>query len=255
MEIESKYYFISSKNTSRNFSYIVKWNRRFYVEIDENVDLLQRIELTIDKFPDSVIEKPKSSKYEKVKPILKESFLDYYKLVIKLITKQLNSDGEFYLLKNGKDWFQVESYMIGKWNISIDFRDSIASLWLQVNSSSNFSGRPNSRKHGIPITKEKFEIFLRLTLKFLYDPDSYPILLDSFVANFYFLANEDAETENLMFSTDQALKDILAQLELRKRNIEKRLIETDNDNESDRIKLRGEIDGINYAISTMKISQ
>ncbi len=87
----------------------------------------------------------------------------------------------------------------------------------------------------------------------MYDPDSYPILLDSFIKNFYCLAGkgEEEEIDNLLFNTDQSLKEILDQLELRKRNIEKRLIEVDTDNETERIKFRGEIDGINYAINTI----
>jgi hypothetical protein len=38
---------------------------------------------------------------------------------------------------------------------------------------------------------------------------------------------------------------------MRKINIEKRLIEVDTDSNIDRVKLRGELDGIEYAIKTM----
>jgi len=252
MATESKYYFITTNYSAHNLSQVVKWNEDYYVEVKEDVDFIQSVGLTINKFSDSKNDKPKNSKYEKVKPILKEVFLDHYRLAIRLINKQLNIDGEFYLLKNSKDWIQVQSYTNAKRNVSIDFRDAIDSLWFRVCSTPSMKSRPTSRKHGTSIAREQFDIFLRLALKFLYDSDSYRILLDSFISNFYSLAEEGEDIENLMFNTDQSLKDIMKQLELRKRNLEKRLIEVDTDNDSERIKFRGEINGIDYSINTIK---
>jgi len=75
-------------------------------------------------------------------------------------------------------------------------------LSLTANSSSGFAGWPNSRKNGIPIPRERFQIFLQLSLKFLSDPDGYSTLLDYFIKDFYVLTNEEEEIENLIFITD-----------------------------------------------------
>ena len=80
---ESRYYFITTNYSSRNISQVAKWDKDFYVSVNENVDFIQSIDITINKFSESVFEKPKNSKFEKVKPILKEIFLDHYILAIK----------------------------------------------------------------------------------------------------------------------------------------------------------------------------
>jgi hypothetical protein len=81
------------------------------------------------------------------------------------------------------------------------------------------------------------------------------ILFEIYLKNFYGLAAGEKKIEPFILRSEKSFDGVLEQLETRKKNIEKRLIEVDKDSESDRIRLRGEIDGINYAISTVKSSQ
>lgn len=52
---------------------------------------------------------------------------------------------------------------------------------------------------------------------------------------------------------DESIKEISEKIQQRKQNIEKRLIEKDDDTENERVQLRGEFDGLNYSIDALKI--
>ena len=54
-------------------------------------------------------------------------------------------------------------------------------------------------------------------------------------------------------SNAKAIKDIISQIEDRKLFIEKQLIEVDNISKEDRIKLRGELTGLSFALETINV--
>jgi hypothetical protein len=261
MAKESKYFYITEVPIgykSKRQPRLVKWNEDYQIEVDENVDYHQYLSLYINKLSEKDTLKPESSSYEKVKPILKEIFIDHYSLALKFISEVDILDSELYLLKRSKDWFQIAYFSIdekNKQNILIDFRDGIEDLWLMLHSSSNYRDRPAMRKDGAAISQVLFKQFLNLTLKFLYDPDSYKILLTPFLKDFHGLATGKRKVESLILSSATSFNNILEQLEMRKKNIEKRLIEVDKDSEFDRVRLRGEIDGINFAINTINVNK
>jgi hypothetical protein len=251
---EIKYYYVKTKDTFFNRNpELIRWSDDSYITMNEEVDYSQSIGIAVYKSLGEKFEKPKSTQYEVVRPILKEIFFDHFNLAVKLLSKKVIDEGEFYILKYKKDWIKVHGYTPAKMHILINFMDSLEYLDLNISSSYGHKDRPNCRKEGTLITKEQFTLILRLTLKFLYDPDSYKILLDSFLKDYYTLAVEGQEIEDLMLSTNHSFSSITEQLELRKKNIEKRLIEVDTDSELERIKLRGEIEGLNYALTTIKI--
>jgi len=257
MSDESKYYYISEvpvAYTSRRTPRLEKWNCNFSVELDENVDFRQYITLSIDKLLEKSVPKTKSTKYEKVRPIIKEIFLKRYSLALKYIQEEEVDEGEFYLNQHSKDWFEIAYFSKDekrKQNIQIDFRDDIKNLWLTIDSSLGHKGRPNFRKNGKPITIDQFKQFLDLTLQFLYDSDSLFIFLENYLKNFYKLIGGENQIDGFIISAEKCFTDILALLNTRKSNIEKRLIEVDTDSNIERVKLRGEIDGIEYAIRTI----
>ena len=92
-------------------------------------------------------------------------------------------------------------------------------------------------------------------MKFLSDQNSYKVYLDSYLKDFYSLTKGDNAIIEFELSAERAYKEIFYLLESRKTTIEKRLIENDQDSPEDRIRLRGEIDGINYALSSIKINK
>ena len=231
------------------------WNKNYYIEVQENVEANQYIEVYVGRFAEEICDKPKSDHYERVRPILNELFFDHYLIALKRLNKIDLSEGEFYLIANNEDWFQVEFYSINRKpcnNISIDFRDSIDSLWLMVHGHSRNGRRANARKNGILITSTQFKQILDLTLKYLSDLESLKILLLNYIKSFKSLCEGEIDYEIFKISDEKIFEKVVDQLKVRKSNIEQRLIQNDEDSEADRIKMRGEIDGINYALETIK---
>jgi hypothetical protein len=120
-----------------------------------------------------------------------------------------------------------------------------------IDSSQGHKERPGFRKSGKAITIDKFMQFLNLNLQFLYDSDSLLIFLEDYLKNFYSLIDEKSHIDGFIVSAEKQFADILEQLSTRKNHIEKRLIEVDTDSSFERAKLRGELDGIEYAIKTV----
>lgn len=252
MAQEDRFYYICP--LLRQQPQVVKWNPVYRVEVEENVDFRQYISITINKLNQKDSEKPKSDVYTKVRPIIKEVFQSHYSLAIKLIYETVLDEGEFYLYRHSKHWFEVQYFSKdekNKLHLEIDFRDFIESLWLTVRCMPGHKGRPTARKKATLITDELFKRFLHLTIQFLYDADSYPVLLEDFIKNFYRLCKRESTIEGLILTDEKTLERILEQLTDRKTSIEKRLIENDNDSHLDRAKLRGELEGVAYAIKVV----
>jgi len=260
MTKESKYYYITYYqflySSSNQQPILVKWNEHYYVDINENVEDRQVFNISIDKLSDRGFDKPKSTEFEKVKPILGDLFNDYYFLALRTLSAKDFKEGEYYIIKNRKEWIQVEYYPLkekDRYSLSIDFNNNIKEFMLELNRSLGHKGRPNARKNGSPIEFEEFIQYLNLTLKFLADPDSYKVYLETYLKNFNNLVNGKNIVEAFDISSAKVFEKILNQLNGRKATVEKRLIEEDSDALEDRIKLRGELEGLNYAISTIKI--
>jgi len=257
MALENKYYYITYPSSQRHLPEVVKWNESFTVEVAENVDFKQVIDLSINKLQKNV-SKPVSDKYKKVKPVIKEIFLDHYTLALKFIHESDIDDGEFYLSKKSKDWYVIEYYSKNekeKRKIEIDFRDSIEDLWLKFSSTPGFNGRPIARKKASPITEVQFKQFLNLTIQFFYDPDSLTTFLNDYIKNFYSLCQGETKIEGFIISAEKSFQIISDQLTSRKEYLEKRLIENDNDSALDRMKFRGELEGILYAMNVIKANK
>jgi hypothetical protein len=242
------------KFTSNRQPSVIKWTPVFSLEVEENVEWRQFISLSIFKHGGKGLTKPVSDTYTKVKPIIKETFLDHYTLALKYIHESPIDDGEFYLYQHSKDWYEVTYFSKtekDKRGIEIDFRDGIEDLWLMFNGFPGHKNRPKFRKNGKPLTEEIFRQFLNLTIQYFYDPDSVTIYLEDYIKNFRSLCAGDNKIQGFVISANKAFEAIIQQLELRKQHIEKQLIESHSDSSVDRAKLRGELEGINYAIKTI----
>ena len=258
MKKDYKYFY--ETNTVRDWSCVKKWNGTYIVEVKEDVEYEQYIDLSFSKFPNAFFPRPKTSKFEKIRAILKEIFLDHYNLALKLLNKDISETGEFYLLQQSKDWYYIYYFSDDnamKKSISIDFRNFMDYMYLTIHGEPNFRSRKGARNNGTAITYTHFMQIFRLILKFLYDSDSYDIYQDDFTKNFFLLVQSDEyeDIPDLMFSTDESFKEILERISRRKRKIEKRLIEKDDDTELDRARLRGEIDGLHYALKTISANK
>jgi hypothetical protein len=236
---------------------LVRWNPRYYVQVDEEVDHYQYIDLYILKLLQKDIDKLESSDYEVVQSIPHETFFHHYTPALKNIQQAKIDDGEFYIIKESNDWGIVRYFSQNekqKLSIEIDFRDGVESLSLDVRVERGHKYRPASRKKGIPITVDRFRSFLLLTTHFLFSSNNYLVNLDNYVKKFHALLIDDEKDSDLLISAETPLNIALVQLGIRKEEIEKRLIEHDSDSPVDRAKLRGELEGLNYAVSVINMS-
>ena len=257
MAFENKYYYITYPSSQSHLPEVLKWNESFTIEVGENVDFRQVIDLSINKLKNN-ISKPVSDTFKKVKPIINEIFLDHYTLALKFIHETEIDEGEFYLSKKSKNWYVIEYYSKNekeKRKIEIDFRDSIEDLWLMFRFCPGFNGRPLARKKASPITEVQFKQFLNLTIQFLYDPDSLSTFLNDYIKNFYLLCKGETKIEGFVISAEKSFQIILDQLTSRKEYLERRLIENDKDSALDRMKFRGELEGILYAMKVISANK
>ena len=256
MELEDKYYYVNSK-MNRQGNSLVKWNERFTIDVSEEYEWKQYIEVYLLKYKDKP-EKPKSESYQKVRPILKELFEDHYDGALRFIAKTNIEEWEHYIIKIDKKRIRIEAYSTKESNtigsISITLLNDIEDVDFTIFASRDLKGRPQARKHGTLITYEHFKQALNLTLQYLSDHESLLVYHEQFCNNFFQIVNGNANKVELFdISAEKSFKQIILQLEKRKKEIEKRLIENDQDSKDIRLQLRGELEGINYSLKTIDI--
>jgi len=257
MAPEDRYYYIKHVSLSvpqRIYSSLVKMSESFSVEINENVDFSQRIQVEVNRFGGKNDTKMTGSKYEKVTPMVKDVFLGYYNLALKYMHEHIIDDGEFYLLRHSKQFYEAQYFSRNekdKSNINIKFVDRIQALSVDLDCGPGHKYRTRFRKEASPITEEQFRQFFNLTIRFIYDPDSYTVFTEDYIKNFQMLCEGDNKIPGFIISAEQIFQHIQSKLQARKEFIEKHLIENDTDSAAERVRLRGELDGILYAISVI----
>ncbi len=253
-------YFILTGNPkaySRNFeTLLLCWTPNCEVELDEDVENYQYLNVSINKLDERPFAQPKTAKYQRVKPILPELFNDYYSLLLSKVSDTPFEDNDEYFERYHHKGFYEVQYFAGKNNekfeIGIRFTDDIKSFSVSVSRSHGFSYRSGWVRSGVSISKEKFLQYFNLTIQFLADYNSYLVFLDEYTRYFPELIAGDTTFKGLFISPEQTLNRIIEQLESRKQFIEKRLINSDSDTNDIRRQLRGELDGLLYAIKTIK---
>lgn len=252
MPKDDKYYYsYTTSNFLKQEPLVIIWDPNYIVEVEEDVDRRQHISLNINKLNQKDFTRPKSDTYTKVRSIIKQVFDKHYSLALKYVQQTNLDDGEFYLHKHNKDWYEAKYFSMdakSKCSIEIDFRDGVDSLWISLICSPRYRGRPAARKEATATSKEQFQQLLNLTLNFLDDTSSYQLLLDDFIYHFYGICKGETKLEGILLSEGKRFDSIIEQLVLRKNYIEKRLIENDDDPPLERARMRGELDGVQYAL-------
>lgn len=258
MPLQDKYYYIHSDkgDYSRSFH---KWNERFTINIFEDYETTQLVDIYILKYRERLL-KPTSSPYEKVRPVIMEIFEDYYNGALRFITRYNIEDWEYYITQNSKGSAKIEAYSsdksVNKGFIKLELNNDIENLSLIIHAFEGIRGRKHARNNGDLITYEHFKQFLNLIFKFLSDHNSLLINHKSFTDDFNELLTDDSKKINLFdISAEKSFKQIITQLMKRKKAIERRLIENDKDSTNDRLRLRGELDGIIYSLKTIDINK
>lgn len=254
----NKYYFVKSNyGLNRQREYITKWNERYTIDLHENYEWTPCITVDILKYNEKM-ERVKNEKYQKVKPILEELFNDYHNGTLNFLSKWNFRDWEYYITDKKRNWIQIVAYSSedssDKGSITLSLSDHIEDLHFSISTDKGVSGRRSARNKGIPITHEHFCQFFNISLQYLSDHESMLIHHEQFLDNFRNLSEgKEDEVKIFDYRADEAFNKIINQLEKRKKVIEQRLIENDQDTKEDRLKLRGELDGIKYSLKTINI--
>lgn len=258
MSKNDKYYFKQPKNYSFAYSQpheLIRWNPEYVVEVDEEIEAYQYISLSMNKLGLKAAEKPTTSEFDLVKPIIREVFIEHYSFAVKYIHNAEMDEGECYLYKRSKDWIIIRYFSKDekkKFRIDIDLRDGIEYFSLYTRTERGHKGRRDTRNHGEPITMETFLRFFHVTTQFLSDSDSLQIFRDDYIKNMKELANGKDVQVDFVLTKEKYFSEILEQLAMRRNVLEKRLIENDSDSITERAQLRGELKGLDYAVTTVK---
>jgi hypothetical protein len=261
MAEESQFYYLTPKGrltSLNNKSFLIKWNKTYYVTIEESGNENQCLSVSVEKFADNESEPPTSNKFEKVKSILEDVFNDNYYYGLRCISATKITNGEYYIVEHSKNYLEIKCYPKEEKNsqsVIISFLDSIEDLSITIDTSQRFKGRLNARNHGTAIPFRKFKQFLNLTLKFFSDQNSYNIYLDTYLKNFKNLIQGKEPVGGFDISSEKAFKNIIEQLETNIATIEKKLIEKDNLSKNERAILRAEMKALKYAIKTILLYQ
>lgn len=258
--MEDQYFYIkyqSPFNSRGPFAYLAKWNPMYCLDVYENVDYYQVIHFSIYKLGQKD-NKPTGDKYTKVKSVIKEVFFDHYKLAIKYIHETAIDEGEFYTLRYSKDWTEFQYFSKNektKQNIKISFSDKVDEFTLKIECEPGHKYRPKFRREGTAMPAEVFKQLLNLSIQFCYDPDGMATLVEEYIKKYMLIAGGDTKVEGLVISTSKSFEEIFKQLQLRTDYLEKRLKENDEDSSLERAKLRGELEGIGYAVKVINMNK
>jgi hypothetical protein len=248
MNDQTKYYYIIEKLSLLGSirETVHQWNPNFQVQVENGF----RIQIEIDKLHEKRGSEPENSEFQEVKTITREIFLKQYRLAINQFFKEEIVEGSFYLMEHSEEFYEIVYFSENKKErkiIVIDFREDIG--WVSLTISSVTSKRKSTFiKKAKVITIDRFKNFLQLTRRFLDDSDSVLGTVENYIKNFNKLVSGKDEIGRLITTGERYFASVLEQLKMRKSDIEKHLIEVDTDSNTDRTKLRGELNGIDYAI-------
>lgn len=247
-----KYFLHTPTGYRYHQSSLVRMSKNFQLEINENVEL-PSFEIYLVKLEESPIKSPKSTEYDKYKQIAKETYDNYFQLSLKEVFNSKWEEAEYFLNINSPTWIEVIAFTQDKKNkfyIHIDLRDSIEGLCLDLTKGNSFSRKQGYKKNSSPIDEAMFMNALKETVKFFEDQNSYHINVENYLKRIKEIAEGNfSETKSEKTTNIDAL---INQLELKKKDITHRLIENDSDSENIRATLRGEKDGIEYSLRTIK---
>lgn len=197
----------------------------------------------------------KSDEYNIIKSAAKDDFYRAYNSCLRNIHHIDLSDGEFYLVKKkqspvlGIAWFsRQEKRRLG---LLVEFFDNEKDFHLTIDC--NIQAGKNAhhfRKAGNTLSPMAFRFFFNGVLNFLHDPENYhvgyEILMDQYRS---ITAGEVPDISPPLSSswnpdTSVAIDKITNRISA----IERRLIELDTDTSNERMKMRGELEGLKFAL-------
>lgn len=223
--------------------------------IGENVEAPD-FELNIVKIDTHKLPRPTGTSYQKCKEISVETYKKHFAYALSNLRNTLWIDAEYYLIDKSSTWFVLAMYTTDpkdRFSIIIDVRNSLEITIIDIHKSSNFTNRTSYRKKAKPISNEIFIACFRETIKFIDDSVSYHLNIESYLSRMQEIIKGNYDLSNSPSVID--INQVIDQLDTKKKLLEKRLMENDTDSPIDRATLRGEIEGLKYALNVIKVMQ
>lgn len=237
---------------------IYRYSSAMMVSVETNIDRRQHICVYFTKNGNkSAYETDwKSTDACIVKPATKEAFYQAYNHNLAYLHENDYSQGECYLntsngrLPHGMARFSASEQ--DKKGLIIAFHNEPKDFTLRIDNFKTWKGIQHFRKAGHVIELSQFAQFYKGVLHFLHDPENYEIHYELLIQQFKaIIVGEQPELPTYSYMPLDH-NPIREKIEYRIAAIEKRLIELDSDSREERIKMRGELDGLKFALQLMQ---
>lgn len=197
----------------------------------------------------------KSDEYNIIKSAAKDDFYEAYNSCLQNIHHVDLSDGEFYLVKKkqshaqGIAWFsKKEKRRLG---LLIEFYDDKKDFHLSIDCNIQVGKNAHHfRRAGNVLAPTAFRSIYNTFLNFLHDPENYHTGHAILMNQYHNIAMGEVPEITVSVSSSWNPDNTIAIDKIKKRisSIEQRLIELDTDTSGNRTKMRGELEGLKFAL-------
>jgi hypothetical protein len=250
-------HFYIETTRSNDDSSLIRLSRDLMVSFSLPVDQKKNLSINVGKNGNQAFEGEfKTDEYSIIKRISKDKFCqDYYQL-LRCYHELDISSGEFFLIKKkdmatGMVWFSGEP--VRRLGLSIDFYNADRIISLTIDCCVRFGKNVRHfRKAGNIIDEDKFHLFLRVLFHYLHDYENLSFNLKPLFGQFEEVVNGGKLTFPSASDWQKDNSVAIEKLTNRILSVEKRLLEIDNDTPEERIRMRGELEGLRFALTTIK---
>ena len=251
-------HFYIETTRSNDDSGLIRLSRDLMVAFSLPVDQKKNLSINVGKNGNQVFEGEfKTDEYTIIKRISKDEFYQNYHQLLRCYHEIDISSGELYLIKKknmattGMVWFSAEP--VRRLGLSIDFYNADKIITLTIDCSVQFGKNVRHfRKASNIINQGKFHLFLRVLFHYLHDYENLSSNLKPLFGQFEEVVNGGKLTLPGISDWQKDNNVAIEKLTNRILSIEKRLLEIDNDTPEERIRMRGELEGLKFALITIK---
>lgn len=197
----------------------------------------------------------KSDEYNIIKSAAKDDFYEAYNRYLQNIHHVDLSDGEFYLVKKkqshaqGIAWFSKEEKR--RLGLLIEFYDNKRDFHLRIDCNIQ-AGKivHHFRRASNTLSPSAFRSFFNRIFNFLHDPENYHVGHAILMNQYRLIAVGEVPEITVPASSSWNPGNSIAVDKIKNRitAIEQRLIGLDTDSSDDRVKMRGELEGLKFAL-------
>jgi hypothetical protein len=259
MSENNEKFYIQIDKTGNDMTTVSRCSNQFFVDIELLEKNNKCLKIHVSKYgngKDNSI--PPSDAETQIKIITKDTFNKYFSKFLQSIHQLDRSSGEFYYLKSygkvivGVAWFSENER--DKKNILISLDNEKDDFYFTITCTNNWKNIQHFRRAGNTIEIGKYNTFFKVVLKYIHDRENYVVNYFDIISHFKrMLTGDIEEQESKEFGSWQPDNSkIIDAVSNRISAIERRLMEIDSDTLEERIKMRGELEGLQFALNIAK---